>query len=107
MATTPNLSIGNNIHTHNYNLNDRNNKDNSNRFDNLINRYRTRGLTAVADFLTTKARNSKRTVLTFSFVVDYLNEFIISEQNQKYDIQTILAPLKKGEIDVYKLLNDF
>ena len=106
MATT-HLSISSNRDTHDYNRIDHNNNANSNRFDNLINRYRTRGLTAVADFLTTKARNSKRTVLTFSFVVDYLNEFIISEQNQKYNIQTILAPLKKGEIDVYKLLNDF
>ena len=46
------------------------NNNKGNRFDNLINRYRTRGLTAVADFLTTKARKSKRTVLTFSFVID-------------------------------------
>jgi integrase len=82
------------------------NNNNRNRFDNLINRYRTRGLTAVADFLTAKARKSKRTVLTFSFVIDYLNKFI--EQNYSgYNIQTILTPIKKGDIDIYKLLNDF
>ena len=92
-----------------------NNNNNNNRFDNLINRYRTRGLTAVADFLSTKARKSKRTVLTFSFVIDYLNKFIWQNysssnnenNNNNYDIQTILAPIKKGEIDVYKLLNNF
>ena len=58
-----------------------NNNNYNNRFDNLINKYRTRGLHAVADFLTTKARKSKRTVLTFSFVVDYLNEFIFQNYN--------------------------
>jgi integrase len=86
-----------------------NSNNNHNRFDNLINKYRTRGLDAVADFLTTKARKSKRTVLTFSFVIDYLNKFII-QNYQGYDIQTIL-PLLKSEsekkIDVYKLLNNF
>src|SRR4051794_15480972 len=81
------------------------NNNNSNRFDNLINRYRTRGLNAVADFLLTKSRKSKRTVLTFSFVIDYLNKFICQNYNynnnsdnnkNNYDIQTILAPIKKG-----------
>lgn len=92
--------------------NSSNNNNNSNRFDNLINKYRTRGLDAVADFLTTKARKSKRTVLTFSFAVDHLNKFIHQNYNNNnndnnYDIQTILAPIKKGEIDIYKLLNNF
>ena len=106
MATT-HLSTSNNRDTHDdYNRNDRNNNANSNRFDNLINRYRTRGLIAVADFLLAKSRKSKRTVLTFSFVIDYLNEFICQNYNS-YDIQTVLTPIKKGEIDVYKLLNDF
>lgn len=82
------------------------NNNNSNRFDNLINRYRTRGLAAVADFLLTKSRNSKRTVLTFSFVIDYLNKFII-QNYQGYDIQTILPLLKSSQEDVYKLLNNF
>src|SRR5918912_2977842 len=95
------------------NITSTNSNNNHNRFDNLINKYRTRGLDAVADFLTTKARKSKRTVLTFSFVIDYLNKFII-QNYQGYDIQTIL-PLLKSEtsietekkIDIYKLLNDF
>lgn len=43
--------------------NNSNSNNNLNRFDNLINRYRTKGLDAVADFLATKARKSKRTVL--------------------------------------------
>ena len=75
ISTTPS-SVNSSSHNRNNNLDNGNNNNNNNRFDNLINRYRTRGLTAVADFLTTKARRSKRTVLTFSFVIDYLNEFI-------------------------------
>jgi hypothetical protein len=70
MATTPPSIMNKNIITATPNNN------NSNRFDNLINKYKTRGLNAIADFLPTKARKSKRTVLTFSFVVDYLNKFI-------------------------------
>jgi hypothetical protein len=73
----------------------------------LINKYRTRGLDAVADFLATKARKSKRTVLTFSFVIDYLNKVIIQNYNDKYNIQIILPELKSEKIDVYKLLNNF
>jgi integrase len=101
MATTsiPSTSIADNITSTNSN-------NNHNRFDNLINKYRTRGLDAVADFLTTKARKSKRTILTFSFVIDYLNKFII-QNYQGYDIQTILPLLKSEKIDVYKLLNNF
>ena len=83
------------------------NNNKGNRFDNLINRYRTRGLAAVADFLLTKSRKSKRTVLTFSFVIDYLNEFIQKNIEKKYNIQTILPELKSGKEDIYKLLNDF
>jgi hypothetical protein len=102
ISTPPNISRGNS-------------NNNNNRFDNLINKYRTRGLDAVADFLTTKARKSKRTILTFSFVIDYLNKFIIQNYNGKYNIQTILPSLKSEtesdsdieKIDVYKLLNKF
>src|SRR5918911_3979351 len=106
ISTTPS-SVNSSSHNRNNNLDNGNNNNNNNRFDNLINRYRTRGLTAVADFLTTKARRSKRTVLTFSFVIDYLNEFIEKNFNKKYDIQTILPEVKSGQIDVYKLLNNF
>jgi hypothetical protein len=104
ISTPPNISRGNS-------------NNNNNRFDNLINKYRTRGLDAVADFLTTKARKSKRTILTFSFVIDDLNKFIIQNYNGKYNIQTILPSLKSDsdsdsdsdieKIDVYKLLNKF
>ena len=40
------------------NITSSNSNNNHNRFDNLINKYRTRGLDAVADFLATKARKS-------------------------------------------------
>ncbi|MFL6342178.1 MAG: hypothetical protein ACJ72U_11625, partial [Nitrososphaeraceae archaeon] len=78
------------------------------RFENIVSKYKARGLTVVADFLLTKARKSKRTAITFSFALDYLNKFI--EQDYKgHNIQTILKPLssKNKGIDVYKLLNSF
>ena len=77
------------------------------RLDTIIAKYKARGLSTVADFLATKARKSRRTAITFSFGLDYLNKFM--EHNYKrYNIETILKPLtrKKG-IDVYKLLNSF
>jgi len=82
------------------------------RFENMINRYKARGFNIVADFLSTKARKSLNTAISYSHPLDYLNSFI--EQNYKdkdkgynYNIQTILKPLQKGKIDVYRLLNSF
>ena len=51
MATTsiPSTFIANNITSSNSN-------NNHNRFDNLINKYRTRGLDAVADFFNDKSQ---------------------------------------------------
>jgi hypothetical protein len=48
-------------------------------FEGIINRYRARGLTKVADYLSDKARKSARTALAYSFALDHLNKFI--EQN--------------------------
>ena len=80
------------------------------RFETTIKKYKASGLRIVADYLLTKARKSKRTSVAFSFGLNYLNSFI--EQNFKdskhtYNIQTILTPIKKEQIDVYKLLNSF
>jgi hypothetical protein len=80
------------------------------RFDNIITKYKARGLSIVADFLLTKARKSKRTAIAFSFGLDYLNKFIeqnYNNNNNGYNIQTILPVLKKQKLDVYNLLNSF
>jgi integrase len=88
------------------------NKRGPDRFATIIGKYKASGLGTVVDFLQTKARKSKGTAISFSFGLDYLNDFI--EQNYKgYNIQTILPELllssknKNKKIDLYKLLNGF
>jgi integrase len=78
----------------------------------IIEGFKTRGLTTVADYLTTKARKSRRTAMTFSYGLHHLNKFIERKYNGKYNIQTILPLLKpeskkKDKQDVYELLNEF
>jgi integrase len=80
------------------------------KLENRLNKYKRKGLTIVADYLSTKARKSKQTAFAYSFALEHFNKFI--EQNYKgYNIQTILEPLteegKQKQIDLYKLLNDF
>ena len=78
------------------------------RLEKIINKYGSKGLTAVVDYLLAKSRKSQRTAMIFSCGLDYLNDFI--EQNYKgYNIETILTPLKDKQqnIDVYKLLDSF
>jgi integrase len=78
------------------------------RLEKIINRYKSKGFTAVVDYLLAKSRKSQSTAMIFSCGLDYLNDFI--EQNYKgYNIQTILPPLKDKQqnIDVYKLLDSF
>jgi hypothetical protein len=82
------------------------------RIVNTLNKFRSRGLTVVADYLLVKSRKSRRTAITFSYGLEHLNGFI--EQNYKgYNIQTILPILQQQQsnnnkeinIDVYKILN--
>src|SRR5919202_1168195 len=73
----------------------------------ISNGFEARGLTAVADYLTTKARKSRRTAMTFSYGLHHLNKFIERKYKSKYNIQTILPLLKSEKIDVYELLNEF
>jgi integrase len=76
--------------------------------------FEARGLTAVANYLTTKARKSRRTAITFSYGLHHLNKFIERKYNGKYNIQTILPLLKlegsrkkDKRQDVYELFNGF
>jgi integrase len=87
------------------------------KFEKAINKCKAKGFNIVADFLSTKARKSKRTAIVYSIPLEYLNRFI--QQNYKgYDIQTILPLVKRSEqvkgegdivvdYDIYKLLNSF
>jgi integrase len=79
------------------------------RLERIINKYRSKGLTAVVDYLLAKSRKSQRTAMIFSCGLDYLNDFI-EQKYHNYNIQTILTPLKEKEKqvdDVYKLLDSF
>ena len=77
------------------------------RLEKIINRYRSKGLTAVVDYLLAKSRKSQRTAMIFSCGLDYLNDFIEQKYNHEYNIQTILTQLLRKKIDVYKLLDSF
>jgi integrase len=83
------------------------------RLESTINKYKVKGLNIVADYLLTKGRKSKRTAVTFSYGLDYLNKFIEQKYNGKYNIQSILSLLKSEKasrlvrLDVYSLLNNF
>jgi integrase len=73
----------------------------------IIDRFRAAGFSIVADFLTTKARKSMQTALTYSSGMTYISRFIQQEYNGKYNVETILKPLRSKKIDVYKFLNSF
>ena len=70
------------------------------RLEKIINKYRSKGLTAVVDYLIAKSRKSPRTAMIFLCGLDYLNDFIMKQYNGKYDIQTILPELQSRQIDV-------
>jgi integrase len=56
--------------------------------------------------LETKSRKSRRTALFYSTGLRYLNKYV--EQNYKSkNVESILPVLKKGNEDVYRLLNSF
>lgn len=78
----------------------------SHRLENIISKYKEQGFDIVASFLQTKSKRSKGTAITFSIGLRHLNNFIVKNYN-KYDVQTILKVIKKGKIDVYRLLNDY
>jgi len=92
-----------------------NNKIITNSFEDLLSKYKARGLTKVAKFLSSMNRGSELTALVYSFALDHLNKFIeknYSNNGYNYNIQTILEPLGKGKgeidyINVYDLLESF
>jgi integrase len=78
------------------------------RLETLLAKYKANGHTKVLDFLDSKGRKSKRTVIAYSLALGYFNRFL--EQYYKgYNVETILKPLlhSQQKIDVYKLLNSF
>ncbi|HJT49779.1 MAG TPA: tyrosine-type recombinase/integrase [Nitrososphaeraceae archaeon] len=100
------------------------------RFQAIVSKWKTNGFDAVADFLLTKGRKSKRSALAFLYGLDQLNKFIEHDSNFSsssssssnpssncnYNIETILPVLRSesesesaryNKIDVYKLLNSF
>jgi integrase len=85
----------------------------TNKFENILNKYRTKNLTKAVDFLSRIKIGSQRTALVYSHALELFNSFIEQnykdkKNNNKYNIQTILEPLKKNKIiDRYELLNDF
>jgi integrase len=90
---------------------------NSNKFQDILNKYKANGLTKVSEFLDSIAMRSERSALAYSFALEHFNRFVqhryssSSSSNgstkEKYNAQIILEPLKRQEIDVYALLNNY
>lgn len=59
----------------------------------------------VIKFLNSKARNSESTKKSYTIALAHFQIFL--QKNTKYNLQTVLEPLEKKEIDVYDLLDDF
>ena len=78
-------------------------------FEQLLNKYKTRNLLKVLEFIENRARGSKQTAVAYAFALDHFNRFVERNYNYNYNynIETILEPLLKEQIDRYKLLNDF
>jgi hypothetical protein len=89
-------------------------------FETTLSRHRARGLNLVVDFLQNKAIRSPRTAVAYSFALDYFDKYIQQEYRHKYNIETILERLARGQeerqrgsrrkqnnYDVYRVLNGF
>jgi integrase len=80
----------------------------TNSFEDLMNKYTTKDLSKVVDFLSSMNRQSNQTAFCYSFALDHFNRFL--EQKYKdngYNIQTILEPLKNNDMDIGELLDRF
>jgi hypothetical protein len=69
-------------------------------------RYVVGRLRPVQKFLDSKGRRSLRTSKTYLIALVHFNNFL-KLQYQDLNVETILQPLHKGEIDVYELLDAF
>ena len=61
----------------------------------------------VAEFLNRKGSNSVQTKRVYGFALSHFQTFLPTEFKNKYDIETILVPLQKRQVDVYGLLDKF
>lgn len=61
----------------------------------------------VAEFLNRKGSNSIQTKRVYGFALSHFQTFLPLEFGNKYNVETILAPLEKRRIDVYGLLDKF
>jgi integrase len=64
------------------------------------------GYPRVITYLESKARNSRKTGFTYMKALQKLSRFL-AQQYSSYNIESILVPLEKKEIDVYRLLDRF
>jgi integrase len=83
-------------------------------FQNAIQKCKAKGLDVVLDFLQSKARKSQQTAVAFYQALNYLDAYIAEQykdradsKNKGYDVETIIAAIKKQKVDVYTLLNSF
>ncbi len=60
----------------------------------------------VMQFLNSISRVSKNSATSYNFSLSHFQTYLESKYKD-YDIETILIPLQKNEIDVYKLLDNF
>ncbi|HEX7274092.1 MAG TPA: site-specific integrase, partial [Nitrososphaeraceae archaeon] len=67
----------------------------------------TKELQTVRNFLNSKGRKSKSTYDTYSFSLSYFQRYLSESEYSNFNVESILAPLIKGKINVYKLLDKF
>ena len=67
----------------------------------------TNQLQTVKHFLRSKGRKSKSTYETYSISLSYFQTFLSESEYHDHNVETILAPLIEGKINVYKLLDKF
>lgn len=67
----------------------------------------TNKLQTVVHFLNSKGRKSRKTYVTYSIALAHFQTFLSESEYCDYNIETILAPLLQGNINVYKLLDKF
>ncbi len=60
----------------------------------------------VNKFLNSKGRNSESTKKSYTIALSHF-QFFLKLKTTQYNIETVLIPLQKKEIDVYELLDDF
>src|SRR5919204_1910501 len=85
-----------------------NNRGTAGKLDELINKYKQRGLLKVSQFLQNIARTSKHSAISYSSGLEHMNSFIIKDPRYKnYNLETIVEPLDSGKIDRYRLINDY